>query len=94
MNLARLPREEREKLYAKKMTELQRRWGNPVDEDWEELKDWPDDALNRGLQDTISQLRFEKFWSGFSTVFDWMIKSIIFLGIAGLLLFGIRQLFG
>lgn len=93
MNLARLPREEREKLYAKKMTELQRRWGNPIDDDWSALAEWPDDALNKGIKDTIGQLRFEKVYDGINKLIHYGIKGFIFLGIFGLLLFGIKQLF-
>lgn len=94
MNLKRMPREERERLYAKKMTELQRRWGNPIDDDWSALKDWPDEALNKGIRETMGQLRFEKFYDGTNKTIHYAIRGFIFLGVLGLLVFGIRQLFG
>ncbi|MEK7553958.1 MAG: hypothetical protein AAB517_01175 [Patescibacteria group bacterium] len=94
MNFGRLSREDRQKLYAKKMTELQRRWGNPIDDDWSALTDWPDENLNKGIKDTIGQLRFEKFYDGANKLIHYSIKAFILLGIIGLLLFGIRQLFG
>ncbi len=93
MNLKKLSRSEREKLYIEKMTALQRHWDNPIDSDWSELSNWTDEELNKGLSDTVGQLRFEKFFSGFGGIFGLIVKIFVFLGIFGILLFGVRQLF-
>ena len=54
----KLSREEKEKLYIIKMTELQIRFGNPIDNDWD-FSDWTDEQLDRGLENAIGQLKFE-----------------------------------
>lgn len=54
-----LSRDEREKLYIKKMTELQTRWGNNINDDWD-FSDWTDEQLNESLAIVIKQLKFEK----------------------------------
>ena len=87
-----LTRQQKEKLYIQKMTELQTRWGNPIDDDWD-FSDWTDEQLKKGLEDTIGQLKFEKGLSFLKKIFLYPIYIFIFLGILGLLLFGIRQLF-
>ena len=78
MNLKKLSRQDKEKLYVIKMTALQRRWGNPIDSNWD-FKDWTDDELDKGLKDTISQIRFEKGWN--------IIKIILYLVVIGLVIF-------
>lgn len=86
-----LSREEKEKIYKVKMTELQVRWGNPIDDDWN-FSDWTDEQLESGLEDTIGQLRFEKGVSFIKTIISFIFWGFIILGIIGLLVFGIKQL--
>ena len=57
--MKRLSRSEKEQLLVRKMTELQTRWGNPLDADWE-LNKLTDERLDEVLADTIRQLRFEQ----------------------------------
>jgi hypothetical protein len=44
--LSKLSRQEREARYRRKMTELQARWRNPVDDDWDFIKAWDDEPKN------------------------------------------------
>jgi hypothetical protein len=92
MNLSTLSRQEKEQLYIKKMTELQLHWGNPIDSDWD-FNDWTDEQLNKGLNDTIGQLNFEKTTGAISTFFKVVGFIFVVLGIIGLLIFGIKQIF-
>ena len=89
----KLSREEKEELYIKKMTELQIKWGNPIDDDWDFISEWTEEQLNEGLDSTISQLKFEKGLSFIKKLFFYAICLFVFLGIIGILAFGIRQLF-
>jgi len=89
----RLPREEKEALYIRKMTELQTRWQNPIDGDWQFVKDMTDEQLDTSLNDTLGQLRFEKVTGGFGKTVKFAIAVFVTLGVLGLLLFGIRQIF-
>lgn len=92
MDIKNLARKEKEQLYIKEMTKLQLHWKNPIDDNFD-FNDWTDEQLNKGLQDTIGQLRFEMFFAKIS----WIVKAVTFLflglGVVGLLVFGIRQLF-
>ena len=90
--IKKLSRKEKEELYIQKMTELQTRWGNPIDDNWN-FSDWTDHQLDKGLEDTIGQLNFEKGLSFLKKVVLYPIYIFIALGIIGLLLFGVRQLF-
>ncbi len=67
-----LSREEKEKLYIEKMTELQVRWGNPVDNDYG-FNDWTDEQLGNGLDDIIGQLKFEKSLSFIKKLFLFLV---------------------
>ena len=87
MNLADLSRAEKEALYKKKTTELQRRWGNPLDGDWKFVKEITDDVLEKHIRDTQGQIAFEVWWSVLSSIVS------IALGMVGLLLFGLKQIF-
>ena len=93
MNFSSLSRIEKEKLYIKKMTELQKLWGNPIDDDWQFVNDGTDEEMDKMLSDVIGQLRYEKGTSFFNKLISYGIKGFVLLGIIGLLLFGIRQLF-
>lgn len=61
MNIKKLSRAEKEKLYIEKMTKLQQLWKNPIDDDYS-FDDWTDEQLDKGLEDTLGQLNFEKWW--------------------------------
>ena len=93
MNINGLSREEKEKLYIEKMGELQIRWGNPTDSSWDFIHAWTDEELEQDIKDTISQLYFEKTLSVIKQIFLFAISSIIILGVLGLILFGVRQIF-
>lgn len=84
-------RAEKEKLYIEKMTELQKHWGNPIDNDWD-FKDWTDEQLDKGIEDTIGQLQFEKTVAFIKRIFQYLFFIFVILGIIGLLIFGIGQL--
>lgn len=76
-----LPRSEKEQLYIKKMTELQRRRKNPIDDDWM-MEEWTDEELDKDLEDTIRQLRFEKtyiwIWKGLTAAMVlWLIVDFL-----------------
>ena len=88
----KLNRKEKEQLYIRKMTELQQRWNNPIEDEWN-FDDWTDEQLDKGLEDTIGQLRFEKTGSFIKRLFFYIIYIFVGLGVIGLLVFGIRQLF-
>jgi len=88
----KLSREEKEKLYIIKMTELQIRFGNPIDNDWD-FSDWTDEQLDRGLENAIGQLKFEKSLSFIKKVFLYSVYVFVALGIIGLLVFGVKQIF-
>lgn len=87
-----MDRESKEKQYIVKMTELQFRWRNPIDGDWDFVKKWTDEELDSELGDTISQLRFEKAISFIWQIIKYSLYTFVLLGIAGLLWFGIQQL--
>jgi len=90
MNIKQLSRQEKESLYIKKMTELQLRWKNPIDSNWDFINNWIDEELEKNIEETIGQLGFEKGLSIIKKVT--LISLIIFvvLGIFGLLFFGIK----
>jgi hypothetical protein len=90
---AALTREEKEALYQTTMTELQTRWKNPINGDWNFIKQWTDDELEKELTGTISQLRFEKGLATTKQVISIPVYVFIALGTLGLLLFGIKELF-
>ena len=58
-----LSRKEKESLYRRKMTELQTRWGNPLDSDWAFVGRMSDEELDESIANTVGQIRFEKGWS-------------------------------
>jgi hypothetical protein len=85
---ARLSRQGKEALFRRKATELETRWGNPIPNDWGFIEQWSDDELDDALANAIKQLRFEKDWPIFVTL-----VVFVTLGVIGLLVFGIKQLF-
>ncbi len=84
-----LSRKEKEKLYIDMMTELQVRWDNPIDGNWD-FSDCTDEQLEKGLGDTIGQLRFEKSLSFVKKLLISVVWIFIILGVIGLLVFGIK----
>ncbi len=88
-----MDREGKEKQYIVKMTELQLRWRNPVDGDWNFIKEWTEQELDSELSGTIGQLRFEKTIYFIGQSLKYSLYVFVLLGVLGLLLFGIRQLF-
>ena len=55
-------RNDKERLYIDKMTELQIRWRNPIsDEDRDFIKSWSEEKLDQELKETISQLNVNRF---------------------------------
>lgn len=92
MNFKVISRKEKEDLFIKKMTELQLRWKNNIDDDWDAVKTFSDEQLEKGIADAVGQLRFEKIWSGLSKSIGLIVGILIGLGIIGLLIFGIKQI--
>lgn len=56
-------------------------------------KEMDDKDLEAEIENASGQLRFENFWSRVGKFFKFAIAIFILLGVTGLLLFGIRQLF-
>ena len=92
MNIKNLSREEKEKLYIEKETELQLRWENPIDNDWRFIQGWKDKELGKNIEATVGQLKFEKSLSFIKIVLASVILIFVILGIIGLLIFGMKQL--
>lgn len=88
-----ISREEKNRLYIQRMTELQRAWGNPIDDDWDFVNEATEEQLDKMLADVTGQLRFEKSTGLFGRMVKFGVLTFITLGIIGLLVFGIRQLF-
>jgi hypothetical protein len=94
MNLKKMSRAKREALCHRKEDELQILLGNQYgrSEPSPKIKEIDDETLNMAICDTIGEFRFKKAASYALTVISVIISIFIILGIAGLLLFGIRQL--
>jgi len=93
MNLKKLTRQQKEELYKKKVIELQTRWKNPIPNEWGDFREDSDEMLEKGIKDTMGQLRFEKFQSGMGKTIVTIVYIFVSLGVIGLLIFGIRQIF-
>ena len=93
MKLKKLSRKEKENLYDKKMDELQAIWRNPLDQGRGDFSELTDDQLEKGIKDTIGQIRFERGLRILKKIILIPIIVFIILGVVGLLLFGLRQLF-
>ncbi len=93
MDITKLSRPEREKVYIEQMTKLQLHWKNPLDGDWNFVTEWTDDQLNKATKDTIGQLKFEMSSHYFGKLIIFLVLSFVGLVILGLLVFGIKQLF-
>lgn len=89
-------RVEKERRYIDKSNELQRIWKNAIDRDYDDeaaVRDLSDERLDELLRDTMGQIRFEKFLATIKIVFFAALFLFVGVGVVGLLLFGIRQLF-
>jgi hypothetical protein len=97
MDYKNLSRKEKEDLYIQKETELQIHWGNPLDGDWNYVKEWTEQELESRLEQTIQQLKFERGTlpsiKSILLLCATLICIFIGLGIVGLLYFGVKQLF-
>jgi hypothetical protein len=82
--------------YIEHQHSMQVWWGNRDNKaDWAEgIEQLSDDQLRKGIKDVQKQLRFEKTinysWTGLKII----VGIFVGLGVLGLLIFGIRQLFG
>jgi hypothetical protein len=97
MNTKALSREEKERLYIAKSNELQRTWKNPIDPNYDDqaaVRQLTDRRLDELLSETIGQIRFEKALGTTGMILKVGLALFVGLGVVGLLLFGIRQLFG
>jgi hypothetical protein len=73
--------------------ELQLRWGRVTKaDDWDFVRKWTDEELDEGLDETEGQIQFEKFIAVIKATLKTIAIVFVVLGIAGLLLFGIKQL--
>ena len=88
-NLNKLTRKDKENLYMNEMSRLQIYWKNPAFSDWSFIINWSDEKLESELKIIIKQLKFEKQWYFVKNIF----YIFIVIGILGLLLFGIKQIF-
>jgi hypothetical protein len=93
-----LSRKEKETRYIEKSSELQRIWRNPVSINDEAIyqqhvEKLSDAELDRDIEERVGQIQFEKGIAAVKTVVKTAIGIFVILGVAGLLLFGIRQLF-
>jgi hypothetical protein len=94
MNTRHLSRVQKEALYISKSTELQRHWGNPISaEDFDDVGELTGKQLEQLTTDAVGQLQFEKWWFRSIAFVNFVVKTFMILGIIGLLLFGLRQLF-
>jgi hypothetical protein len=92
-----LSREEKEARYIEKSSELQRIWRNPVGLNdvaiyQQHVEGLGDAELDKALEETVSQIQFEKGIAAVKTAVKIVFCTFVILGVAGLLLFGIRQL--
>jgi cytochrome c-type biogenesis protein CcmH/NrfG len=94
-------RKEKEELYKSKTKELQGLWKNPIPTDANfDFSDWKDEDLERKTKENISLIRHAKRPQRIALVVMLVFVPVVvlvtvgfWLGIAGLLLFGIKQLF-
>jgi len=92
-----LSRKEKEARYIEKSVQLQRIWKNPVSIydsaiSEEYVGKLSDAELDKNTEETVSQIQFEKGIAAVKAVVKAAVAIFVILGVAGLLLFGIRQL--
>jgi hypothetical protein len=88
-----LSRKEREDRLIAAHMEIHLRWGRITKaDDWEFVREWDDEGIDQGLKECVGQLQFEKAASTVKAVFKTIAIAFGVLGVAGLLLFGIKQL--
>ena len=96
--MAQLSRKAKELLLIEKGAELQFIWKKPahiIPSDYEEslAKELTDEQLDEAIKTIVGQLRFEKTLRVFGWIFKTIVVAFVVLGIIGLLVFGIKQLF-
>ncbi len=79
MNIKKLSRKQKESLYIKEETKLQKHWGNPIDSNWEYIKDWSNNKLEERINSVIGQLKFEKFFCNLWLIIKIIIGTIIII---------------
>jgi hypothetical protein len=85
-------REMEDRLIATHMA-IQLRWGRITRADeWEFIRKQSDEDLDSELDEMAGQLQFENALSTAKSVFKTIVVVFVALGVAGLLLFGIRHL--
>ncbi len=97
-----LSRKEKEELFKSKEIELHRLWNNPIPTyDNFDFSGWKDENLETETKKNIGLIRHKKWirrkgmLKGIFIMLVFVVAIIvIFLGVVGLLLFGIKQLFG
>lgn len=91
MDIENLSRRQKEDLYKKEIEKLidPQFLGNS--DEWK-LSEWTDDELENKLEE-IDQLKFENKILFIKNFFKFLIIIFIALGVLGLLIFGIRQIF-
>ena len=88
-----LSRREKEDRLIALHREIQLRWGRITRADeWEFIREWDDEKIEQELEECVGQLQFEKALSAAKSVFKTIVVVFVVLGVAGLLLFGIKQL--
>lgn len=94
MNLKGMTRKEKEQLYKDKQTELQRLWENPrpTEADFD-FSDWKDEDFQELIDNTVRAIRREKRTYYIAMVVTLGLYAFVGLGVFGLLVFGIKQLF-
>ena len=93
--MAQLSRKAKEQLLIRKGTELQFIWKKPAptDAELDFAKELTDEQLDEAIKTVVGQLRFEKTRLFFGWMFYIGVVAFVVLGIIGLLVFGIKQLF-
>lgn len=92
-----LSRKEKEARYIDKSIELQMIWKNPIGPNdagmfQQTVEKLTDDELERDTAETVGQIQFEKGIAAIRTTVKFVVGIFVVLGIAGLLVFGIKQL--
>jgi hypothetical protein len=88
-----LSRKEKEDRLIAAHMEIQLRWGRITKaNDWEFVREWDDERIDQGLKECVGQRQLEKGISVVKAVFKTFLMIFVALGVAGLLLFGIKQL--
>jgi hypothetical protein len=93
-----LSRKEKEARCIEKSMELQRIWGNPIGRYDEAIcqqnaTQMTDEELDKDIANSVSQIQFERGMGVAKAVIRTTVGIFVALGVSGLLVFGIKQLF-